>query len=355
MTLLVSVEDDLIGPTLEYHFARGVDFAVVTANRASDAVLDTIQRYVDEDRAHLILEPGDTHAQGPWATRMARLAATDFGADWVVNLDADEFYWPEAAGDLKTVFEAVPQRWGSVVVPLCHFLPPHEQQGFFADAMTVRETRSLKPSGRHHFTKVAHRGSPDVVVSRGLHRISGVDLPPVPGWRPILGLHFPMRSYEQFVRKVVKSGEAAERSTNPVDQSKRNIERLEAYRAGRLPEIYRELQTTEEDIAAGLAEGRLVRDRRLADFFAAGLPQAQPGDVEEVRLGLAQAAHEWERSEDHLEAERLRKRLERTERRLKEVKGRVRALEAEKSRRPVNRLAAGVALVRGRLQRQAKA
>ncbi len=45
---------------------------------------------------------------GPWRTDMARLAATDFGADWVINTDADEFWMP-SGGTLKEVLASVPE------------------------------------------------------------------------------------------------------------------------------------------------------------------------------------------------------------------------------------------------------
>ena len=45
---------------------------------------------------------------------MARLAATEFGADWLINSDADEFWWPRGAS-LRDVLGAVSPRYGTGV------------------------------------------------------------------------------------------------------------------------------------------------------------------------------------------------------------------------------------------------
>ena len=107
MTLLVRDEADIVDAQIAYHLSAGVDFVVATDNRSEDATTEILERYARDGVLHLIREPGDDLRQSEWVTRMARLAATDFGADWIVNADADEF-WLARGATLKELLAAVP-------------------------------------------------------------------------------------------------------------------------------------------------------------------------------------------------------------------------------------------------------
>ena len=340
LTVLVSDEVDLTESLLDYYFEQGVDFAIVTANRAPDAVLEKVARYVERGSARLIREDHGPFAQDRWVTRMARLAAEEHGADWVINVDADEFFWPEA-GILKEILAAVPPDYGALDVPVCHFVPCRDEQGFFADRLTVRETSSLKPSRRAVFAKAIHRAAPDVEVSMGNHRVSGTGLQVLRGWQPIRGLHFPVRGWEQFESRVARDLRA--------DTSlgmKRYTERFALYRSGRLHEAYERELMSDEEIEAGLREGVLVLDERLKRFFEGGRvddPRAfDPDRVAELRVAARRAAVEHERHPFAFEAAKLRdeldkarrgretfrRRLAKVERRQDELKGELRAVRS---------------------------
>ncbi len=94
MTLLVRDEQDVLRENIEFHRAQGVDFFVVTDNKSEDSTPDIIRDYERRGIARYIYEGADDYNQSAWVTRMARLAATDYAADWVINNDADEFWWP---------------------------------------------------------------------------------------------------------------------------------------------------------------------------------------------------------------------------------------------------------------------
>lgn len=102
---------------------------------------------------------------------MARLACIDHKADWIINSDADEFWWSET-GTLKNRLEAIPDAVDAVVVPRSNLVPrPQGEEDFFR-RMVIRETHSLNSLGGPLPPKVCHRAFPDVEVAQGNHSIS---------------------------------------------------------------------------------------------------------------------------------------------------------------------------------------
>ena len=122
MTLLARDEADVVESWLAFHLNAGADFVIATDNNSVDGTTEVLERYARDGHVHLIREPGDDLRQDEWVTRMARLAATDFGADWVINSDADEFWWPRGAS-LSRVLGAIPPRYGTVGAFLRTFAP----------------------------------------------------------------------------------------------------------------------------------------------------------------------------------------------------------------------------------------
>src|SRR5436309_3003821 len=140
MTLLVRDEEELLPINLDYHLRQGVDFILVTDHSSTDATAEILDEYVARGVARVWRVGGDAHDQRKWVTRMARLAAIEHGADWVINNDADEFWWP-LAGTLPDMLALVPSRYGQLACPRHNFVP-RPGTGPFWERMVVREVRS---------------------------------------------------------------------------------------------------------------------------------------------------------------------------------------------------------------------
>ena len=263
MTLLARDEADVVGAIVDFHLNAGVDFVVATDNRSQDGTTDILESYARLGQLHLIREEGEYLQQAEWVTRMARLAATDFGADWVIHSDADEFWWPRGES-LKEVLASIPARYGVVRALLRHFVPRPDGDSSFAERMTVRtstaapinDPRSLyRPN-----LKVIHRADPNVTVSIGTQRLIDSPLVPLRGWYPIEFFHFPVRSVEQCERKYSYQQVAAGQAPSPY------YERVRAFlQEGRVRDLYEELVVDDDALERGLADGSLVPDTRLRD------------------------------------------------------------------------------------------
>lgn len=279
LTLLVRDEEDIIGQNIDYHLNHGVDFVVVTDNLSVDGTRDILEEFRRLGVLHYIHEPEDNYAQGKWVTRMARLSLTEFQADWVINSDADEFWLAERKKDLKEVLRDVASSVPGLRVRRHNFVPRlRTRQVGFLEAMIYREVCSVNGSGEPLPPKVCHRAMPNVAVAQGNHAVymGGFELD-VPDTDELCILHFPMRTLEQFSRKIEKGGGAYTRSSLPVQVGNVWRELYQVFRKDGLGRFFDEQIFDDQQLHYALTMGTVVEDQRLLQCFRESGLSIEPG------------------------------------------------------------------------------
>lgn len=286
MTLVVRNEAEIIEANIDYHLAQGVDFVLVTDHGSDDGTSEILARYEREGVARVIRDDREGHRQSERVNRMVRIAAEQYSADWVINSDADEFWWP-LAGSLRDVFESIPDEFGQIAVRLRHFLPlaadldDEDDSGEFYTRLLYRDSESLDLYGAPTMPKVAHRPRGEVRVAPGNHALLGDGLRMVPAGELIEILHFPMRSFEQWERKVLQTGLGYEQlGPDSPEVGRDQILLLEMQRSGQLPAHFSGRVLDEDSMERGLQDGSVVFDDRLARFMSGlregTLPRMRP-------------------------------------------------------------------------------
>jgi hypothetical protein len=325
MTLRTRDEADIVDAQIAFHLNAGVDFVVATDHRSMDGTTDILEDYARQGHLHLIREDSEEMHEGEWATRMSRLAANEFGADWVIPSDADEFWWPRG-GSLKDVLGSIPERYGIVRALLRQFVPRPDDGAFFAERMTARVSTSAPINDPTSLfrpnLKSIHRGDPNATLSGGAHTLHDTPFVPMRGWYPIEFLHFPIRSYEQCERKY--------RNLQSSLGTRRNAYYDDVHRAlenGTFAQLYESLVIDHSALERGLADGSLVVDTRLRDvlrslrsrqnggFSLDGIAFPRPTVVDEAAYAVDVAAL------GEADVVRVQRRLDELEQRVAAVEG----------------------------------
>ncbi len=263
-TLVVRDEADIVDTQIAYHLNAGVDFVIASDHDSRDGTTEILESYARAGHLRRIRVSGEMR-DGPWRTHMARLAATEHGADWVINTDADEFWMPRG-GPLKDVLGAIPDSHGVVFALSRHFAPRPDNGTFFAERMTVRVSAKVAindPTSpyRPHL-KAAHRADPGITISFGAHTVFSDRWRALHHWHPADVLHFPFRSPKQWENKGVRRA----RGDKALGQY---VTALRASEGGRSADRYRALLVDDATFERGCADGSLVVDHRLRNALRA--------------------------------------------------------------------------------------
>ena len=277
LTLLCRDEADILESMLRFHLAQGVDRIIATDNGSVDGSLEILQRFERRGQLTLLQEAEQTHDQAVWVTRMARMAAA-MGADWVINSDADEFWWPQQ-GNLNSTLAQLPESVEGLLVERTNFLPPPrdgQDQRPFYQRQTLRERVSCNSLGAPLPPKLIHRAHPGVEITDGNHgaKRNGTSIAGIKS-SAIEILHVPIRSYPQLERKIRQGTEALQRNKRVgagIGDSWRKIY-ANHLRQGTLPAYYDSLRPNPAAIAEQLVRGALIDDRRLQQALGNPLPR----------------------------------------------------------------------------------
>lgn len=270
MTLLVRNEEDVICENIEYHLSQGVDFFIVTDHLSEDRTTDILYNYERQGYIELISASGP-YIQTDLVTKMAEIAFSKYKADWIINNDADEF-WYYKNGKLKDAFINVPSDINIIRAKRHNMLlPKNGVKNDFYQEMIFRRKKSLNPIGANLPSKVCVRGANNVVIHPGSHKITHPDGNEVFN-SEIEIFHYPFRSYEQFQRKIRTIGDEYEK--NPQVDPKtgkepgNTLKTLYKNKENAIKKYSRYITVDEKMVLSSIFTfNPIVKDRRLANML----------------------------------------------------------------------------------------
>lgn len=291
MTLMVRDEADVIAANIEHHLAQGIEHIIVTDNGSVDGTREILARYAERGLIELHDDPRHEKQQAKVVTGMARRAFRRYGAAWVCNVDADEFWLGPDGTTVAEALATVPARVRSFQLPVRNMLGAPAASGSVLLSHVWRDERGeqeLHDVGLHaHPTpNCVHRGAVTVEVVQGNH---GTNLPlspieEVPETGRLEALHFPYRTWDRYRHRVETTAAAYARSgltPSPRHHGMRDARWLDA---GELLPFFVARHPELDGAETQAAPAGFTRDERIARALRELVPRAHFPELLEQAL-----------------------------------------------------------------------
>lgn len=198
--MMVRDECDIIRSTIE-HTLGEVDEIIVADNGSVDGTREILESLP----VHLVDDPDPAYRQSQKMTALAQKARLEFDADWVVPIDADELWYGVRDLAQYTIIPAQLQTFVCTTGDDLSIVDP------------VARMRRCLP-GFLGLPKVMCRPFPSLVIEQGNHGAHyGYPVPIAPTGN-ITVSHYPVRSVEQWLKKI-RNGVAALNAAPELDYS----------------------------------------------------------------------------------------------------------------------------------------
>ena len=266
MTLLVKNEEQLLEANLQFHKAQGVDGFIITDNNSTDRTPHIIEKYRQKGWVlEAMEEKGTNYAQKRWVDRMVWAAKRKYKADWVINADADEF-WYSPQG-LKAELQSTR---ANVLAAEVRNVLPEEELPWYQWPRTVRAVADREQYGLSLYSvfakmykKVCHRTAGYLQISMGNHKVAM--LPKVEKKGRLVIYHYHVRERAHFLQKMINGGRQLEANKGKGGRHWRYY--YDIYKSGQLEAEYDKV-VGRNSYTRLLADGYIHEDNIVPHFLA---------------------------------------------------------------------------------------
>lgn len=225
--MVVRNEADILPVNILHHLALGIDRFLIMDNDSSDGTDRVLRSLARDARIHW------TRHLGPFRQVSLRneLAREAFrrGADWVVPMDADEFWWTPRR-DLRTILAE--SYAGALQAQVVNFVQRRDQVAATPDALLTMTCRPPRPIGplskimelvetrQIGFVEMLYppkwmsRATPTLEIALGNHEVAGTVGPPQ-ATDQVVCLHAPLRARSLLEAKADRGRQVEAFSTVP--------------------------------------------------------------------------------------------------------------------------------------------
>lgn len=278
MTLVVKNEEDIVEQNIRFHCAMGADGFIVTSHNCTDntnAILDNLKK--EGLVLDVIYQTGEKHQLNVWVNQMIKLATKKYGATWMINADADEFYYSKSL-NLKQSIQKCSAGIANVLWVDALFLFPDNRDNFLecpffvtspftqfmAEQLNIYNIPKFKPFiGSQGCTKVIHKTSDHPKAQKGNHTIIIKNKVSIEA-ADIKLFHYHIKNYKGYENKVKRWKEAIK--YKPEGESEHLKKMISLYDKGDLYNDY--CDTYNENMRNFLMEyGVVTRDLSVSNFL----------------------------------------------------------------------------------------
>lgn len=249
MTLVVKDEEDIIEKSIRFHKEMGVDGFIVTSHNSTDKTNEILKKFKEEGIVlEIFYETVPQHMHNVWVNRMIKLAKKKYKADWVINADADEFYYSKSLNLKESIMKSQNTNANVLVVDSTFIFPDDRDdflncsyfvtkpfQKFEADMLGLADKKYSDFIGSQGCTKVIHKTKGYKRIAMGNHCVKMFNTRDF-YTNDVVLYHYHIRNYKSYTERIKRWEEAAKYMGKGIGEHTKAAIKL--YREGKLKDYY---------------------------------------------------------------------------------------------------------------------